>query len=693
MARHRNIRTMNYDEEYDGYDDVYGHSVEDDYASSPSMQHFLYDRSQEHQMSAYMQSDIPEEDELVSDESKSGNDVGVPSRIPPLGELEQAQLYSCLDLLRDRMGDALSEQAGIDAILACNFDAEKALDQLLKTSVASTLSKSTKSIIKPKPAPSIQVEKIRGSEVRDGKTPVKVVSAKKVVATGFSLPPTGTDASSSADRQPAKQESAVEETSRQLGCLQTPGATPRSTSPADREATPSATPKSQSRTRENRVDVASEYVKERSGTKALLNLVVVGHVDAGKSTLMGHMLFRLGQVSSKQMHKYEQESKKLGKQSFMYAWVLDETGEERSRGITMDVAQSQFETETKSITLLDAPGHRDFIPNMIFGAAQADVALLVVDATTGEFETGFESGGQTREHALLVRSLGVSQLGVVVNKLDMVGWSRDRFNEIVARLGAFLKQAGYKEQDVFYVPVSGLTGENLTALDEPKLTEWYSGPTLLQAIDKFRPPERPLNRPVRLVISDIFKSVGGSSGCCLAGRLESGMMQTGDKLLIMPLNEIIQIKNIAINEVSKGSCFAGDQVVLTVSGADLSDVSLGSVLCDPSQPIKVTSRIEARIVIFNIDIPITKGYPVVIHYQSLSEAATISKLIAQIHKSTGEVVRKRPRCLTKQTSGLVEIEISRPICMELYKDYRELGRFMIRANGTTIAAGLVTGIL
>ncbi|EFX81279.1 hypothetical protein DAPPUDRAFT_303602 [Daphnia pulex] len=442
-----------------------------------------------------------------------------------------------------------------------------------------------------------------------------------------------------------------------------------------------------------RLDAASEYVKERGGTKALLNLVVVGHVDAGKSTLMGHLLFRLGQVSAKQMHKYEQESKKLGKQSFMYAWVLDETGEERARGITMDVAQSQFETESKSITLLDAPGHRDFIPNMIFGAAQADVALLVVDATTGEFETGFESGGQTREHALLVRSLGVSQLGVVVNKLDMVGWSRDRFNEISARLGAFLRQAGYKEQDVFYVPVSGLSGENLTISSEPKLTEWYSGPTLLQAIDKFRPPERALNRPVRFVISDIFKSVVGSSGCCLAGRLESGMIQTTDKLLVMPLNEVIQIKNIAINDNSTGSCFAGDQVVLTVSGADLSDVSLGSVLCDPSQPIKVTSRIQARVVIFNVDIPITKGYPVVIHYQSLSEAATITKLIAQIHKSTGEVIRKRPRCLTKQTSGLVEIEISRPICMELYKDYRELGRFMIRASGTTIAAGLVTSIM
>lgn len=441
------------------------------------------------------------------------------------------------------------------------------------------------------------------------------------------------------------------------------------------------------------MDAASEYAKERAQGKTLVNLVVVGHVDAGKSTLMGHLLYRLGQVSSKQMHKYEQESKKLGKQSFAYAWVLDETGEERSRGITMDVGQSQFETETKRVVLLDAPGHRDFIPNMIFGAAQADVGLLVVDATTGEFETGFESGGQTREHALLVRSLGVSQLGVAVNKLDMVNWSQQRFTDISARLTAFLKQAGFKEQDVFYVPVSGLTGQNLIAPPtEAELCSWYTGPTLLQCIDKFRPPERSVNRPVRFVVSDVFKSTGSSSGCCLAGRIEGGMIQPADKLLVLPLNEMLQIKSISINDASVLSAFAGDQVVLTANVPDPSGISLGSVLCDPSDPIKTTTKIEARIVIFNISVPITKGYPVVLHYQSLSEAANITKLVAQIHKSTGEVVKNRPRCLIKQTSGLVEIEISRPVCMELYKDCRELGRFMLRARGTTIAAGLVTKI-
>ncbi len=206
-------------------------------------------------------------------------------------------------------------------------------------------------------------------------------------------------------------------------------------------------------------------------------------MDAGKSTLMGHLLYLLGFVSKKTIHRYETDSKKMGKNSFMYAWVLDETQEERTRGITMDIALSRFETPNRIVTLLDAPGHKDFIPNMITGATQADVALLVVDATKGEFETGFESGGQTREHTLLIRSLGISQLGVVINKLDNVDWSQDRYNEIVAKLSAFLKQAGFKEQDISYVPCSGLTGENLIERSKiNSLCSWFSGPSLVEII-------------------------------------------------------------------------------------------------------------------------------------------------------------------------------------------------------------------
>ncbi|XP_050031590.2 uncharacterized protein HBS1 isoform X1 [Dermacentor andersoni] len=440
-------------------------------------------------------------------------------------------------------------------------------------------------------------------------------------------------------------------------------------------------------------DVAAEYAKERGSTKSLLNLVVIGHVDAGKSTLMGHLLYRLGCVQKKQMHKYEQESKKLGKASFMYAWVLDETSEERNRGITMDVAQAKFETPNRSIVLLDAPGHRDFIPNMITGAAQADVAILVVDATRGEFETGFETGGQTREHTLLVRSLGVSQLAVAINKLDNVSWDEGRYNEITAKLRTFLRQAGYRESDFTFVPCSGLTGENLTTKPESgsPLTKWYTGPCLVDVIDSFKPPERPVSKPFRLCVSDVFKGQG--SGFCVSGRIDAGCAANGDKVLVMPAAEQGTVKGITIDELPVTQAFAGDQVALTLAGVDMIKVTTGSFLCDPTVPIRVSTRFQARLVVFNVEVPLTRGFPVVLHYQSTTEQASIHRILSQLNKVTGEVVRNKPRCLVKNTSGLVEIKVSRPICVELYKEFKELGRITLRSGGSTVAAGVITEVM
>ncbi|XP_064624404.1 uncharacterized protein LOC135485936 isoform X2 [Lineus longissimus] len=439
-----------------------------------------------------------------------------------------------------------------------------------------------------------------------------------------------------------------------------------------------------------RVDIQKELDK-RKGGKDLINLVVIGHVDAGKSTLMGHVLYQLGFVGKRAMHKYEQESKKMGKASFAYAWVLDETEEERTRGVTMDVAQTRFQTDTKMVTLLDAPGHKDFIPNMITGAAQADVAILVVNATKGEFETGFEMGGQTREHALLVRSLGVSQIAVAINKMDTVGWDQGRYNEIVKKLGQFLKQAGFKEADLSFVPCSGLNGENLTECKDPVLKSWYSGPTLIQQIDKFRAPDRPMDRPFRMCVADIFKGMG--SGFTVTGKIEAGSVQCGDRILAMPIGEPATVKGIALDEEVVPCAVAGDYTSLTITGIDQDRVNVGSILCDVVTPIQATTRIQARVVIFNIDVPLTKGFPVVFHYQTITEQAHIKKLISQLHKSTGEVIKKRPRCLVKNSNAVIEIELSRPICVELYKDYKDLGRFMLRYGGSTIAAGLVTEIL
>ncbi|XP_038209149.1 HBS1-like protein [Zerene cesonia] len=686
MARHRNIRNRSYSDDYD-YEDVYGHSVEDDVCLSPSdAAQFLYDRSQnQHAISQFLDShdDIqeePEDDDV--DNSRPGLErrESVDLRGLNLSEEDEAKLMSCLDELRNILGDTLSDNILIQAVLKHRFDYTRALDEILNNNKsANDLSNIQQRIDSTRPKVVVEpplvipvVEKAPLPISTVDKT-AKVIASKiektTPVVKGFQINADGS--TNSRPQTPRDQSPAVERIQSRNDNLDDSKATPK--------------------VKESKIDPNTKFANERGSDKEHLYIVVIGHVDAGKSTLMGHLLCKLGEVSQRTLHKYEQESKKIGKQSFMYAWVLDETGEERVRGITMDVGKAQFETKTKKVIILDAPGHADFIPNMITGAGQADVALLVVDATRGEFESGFELGGQTREHALLVRSLGVNQLAVAVNKLDTTNWSHERFNEIVKKLKAFLKQAGFKDSDVTFVPCSGLTGENLVKTPtEDELLKWYSGPCLLDVIDKFNVPERPVSRPLRMSINDVFKGTG--SGFCVAGRIETGILNKGDKVLVCPSKETAEVRSLAINELTTNASFAGDQVAVTLSGVEMQNVSIGYILSDPVNQVPVTSRFEARLVVFNVKVPITKGYPVLLHHQSLVESAHISKLKALLNKSTGELMKKKPRCLGNNSVALVEIEVCRPICMERYKDVKELGRVMLRVAGVTIAAGLVTEI-
>jgi len=388
------------------------------------------------------------------------------------------------------------------------------------------------------------------------------------------------------------------------------------------------------------------------------------------------------------MTKHERDSQRIGKSSFAFAWALDETEEERKRGITMDIATRKFETETKRITLLDAPGHRDFVPNMISGAAQADVSILVVGATTGEFEAGFESDGQTKEHSLLIRSLGVNQLIVAINKLDNAKWSIDRYNEISGKLLPFLKSIGFKEKGITFIPCSGLTGENLTERKEPELSAWYNGPTLTQAIDSFQPPERAINKPLRISISDVFKGTG-SGAINVNGRIESGYVCKDDQILVMPGNEVATVKVLEINETATKIAVAGDNVTIGLAGIEKEHIGLSSVLCEGSSPVRLTDYIAAQILVFDVKIPITKGDTVVFHYLSMNEQASVVKLVGMVDKMTGEIKQKNPRFLPKNTTAMVEIKLNRPICIETYKDFKELGRFTIRSEGKTLAAGVV----
>lgn len=453
---------------------------------------------------------------------------------------------------------------------------------------------------------------------------------------------------------------------------------------------------------------AIEYNQLIKSSRPRVNLIVVGHVDAGKSTLVGHLLYKLGQISGKQMHRFEVDSQRQGKASFKFAWAMDETAEERDRGVTIDLALTQFTTSNRDIVLLDAPGHVDFIPAVISGAAQADAALLVVDATRGEFETGFTSGGQTREHTFLARSLGVRSLVVVVNKMDNVGWNWNRFSDIVEQLKPFLKQVGYNlKDDVQFVVASGLTGENLTErrIDKAKkdsshpqleggVGNWENVPSLLEAIDKIKEPERMIEKPLRVCVTDVFK--GMSSGVFLGGKVISGKLEVRQQLILLPPNETCSIKQVEAkdgNTAKVNRAFAGDIVTTVATGIDLNKYYRGCILCDPLIPCQVTNRFQARIIMFqSVSAILIKGAPIEVHMNGTFESGIVRKLISLMNKNTGELIQRKPRCVAKNSSAIIQLRLERVVCCELYEDNKDLGRFMMRSYGKTIAAGLITKI-
>ncbi|KAJ1981108.1 translation termination factor GTPase eRF3 [Dimargaris verticillata] len=426
--------------------------------------------------------------------------------------------------------------------------------------------------------------------------------------------------------------------------------------------------------------------------KEHFNIVFIGHVDAGKSTMGGNILFLTGMVDKRTMEKYEREAKEAGRESWYLSWALDLSSEERAKGKTVECGRAYFETTKRRYTILDAPGHKNYVPSMIGGAAQADIGVLVISARRGEFETGFERGGQTREHAVLAKTSGVKKLVVVINKMDdsTVAWAKERYDECVQKLTPFLKGAGYNPKtDLTFLPVSGYTGANLKDPIDPSLCSWYSGPTLLDLLDDMQAVDRKFSGPLRLPITEKYKELG----TVIVGKLETGHVKKGQSIVVMPNNKIGDVVAIHAEEEETKVAICGDNVHIRLRGMEEDEISVGSVLCDIKHPVHCVTAFEAHLVILESKNIICAGYNAVLHIHAAVEEVTLGALLQLVDKKTGRKSKRPPPYLKKNQHAIVRLETQKPIVVEPFSVSPQLGRFTLRDEGKTVAIGKITKIV
>lgn len=438
---------------------------------------------------------------------------------------------------------------------------------------------------------------------------------------------------------------------------------------------------------------AQAQARLAEGTRAL-GLVVVGHVDSGKSTLMGRMLHELGALSDREHEKNVRGSAKLGKGSFAYAWALDASDEERARGVTIDVAQDTFRTPTTLFHLLDAPGHSDFVPNMISGAAQADAAVLVLDAIPGAFEAGFLPRGQTREHATLLRSLGVQQLVVAVNKLDAVAYDAARYTAICDALTPFLAQSGFEvARSVQFVPCAAQNGWNVAGRAEHvPAASWYTGKTLAEALEALRVPPRALDAPLRLPVANVFRSTSAlSAGLGVSGRIVSGLVQCGEVVQPLPGDVCGLVRAIECEHELVPWAAAGTNVTLYLAQLEPQHVHVGSVLCAPDALVPLVREVVVQLLVFAPTYPLVQGTALEVFFHSADLPGELVELLALLDKSTGEVVKPRPRVLPQHATATARIRLGGPrgYAIETFQRNKEMARLLFRMHGETVAAGIV----
>ncbi|XP_060914969.1 elongation factor 1-alpha-like [Labrus mixtus] len=437
--------------------------------------------------------------------------------------------------------------------------------------------------------------------------------------------------------------------------------------------------------------------------KIHINIVVIGHVDSGKSTTTGHLIYKCGGIDKRTIEKFEKEAAEMGKTSFKYAWVLDKLKAERERGITIDIALWKFETEKFYVTIIDAPGHRDFIKNMITGTSQADCAVLIVAASVGEFEAGISKNGQTREHALLAFTLGVKQLIVAVNKMDNTEppFSESRFGEITKELSNYIKKIGYNPKAVAFVPISGWHGDNM--LEASEKMPWYkgwnierkdnnaNGKTMFDALDSILPPKRPTDKPLRLPLQDVYK-IGGI-GTVPVGRVETGVIKPGTIVTFAPCNLTTEVKSVEMHHEALSEAAPGDNVGFNVKNVSVKDIRRGNVAGDSkNNPPKGTKDFVAQVIVLNHPGEIHAGYAPVLDCHTAHIACKFGELLEKVDRRSGKKLEDNPKILKSGDAAMVNMVPSKPLCVEAFADFPPLGRFAVRDMRQTVAVGVIKSV-
>merc|ERR1712048_1507756 len=422
--------------------------------------------------------------------------------------------------------------------------------------------------------------------------------------------------------------------------------------------------------------------------KDRINLVVIGHVDSGKSTSTGHLIYKCGGIDERTIAKFEKEAAESGKSTFKYAWVLDKLKAERERGITIDIALWKFQSAKRIFTIIDAPGHRDFIKNMITGTSQADAAVLMIASGRGEFEAGFSSEGQTREHALLAQTMGVREMIVAINKMDdpSVNYSEARYNEIKGELTTYLKKVGYNPAKIEFIPISGWHGDNM--IEKSDKMPWYKGPFLLEALDAIPPPKRPIDKPLRLPLQDVYK-IGGI-GTVPVGRVETGVIKAGMVVTFGPVGTTTEVKSVEMHHEKVDQATPGDNVGFNVKNLSVTDIKRGYVCSDSkNDPAQDTSMFVAQVIVLNHPGQISNGYAPVLDCHTAHIACKFDKIRSKIDKRTGKVMEEEPKAVKSGDAAMVELIPQKPMVVEVFSQYAPLGRFAVRDMKQTVAVGVI----